>query len=132
MRQSPAFLIGAAALSLAACAGSPTLYVGECPAGLGVEISGPDAVPCAPFVEVRAESNGDLYRFWGRMSAFPTNRSFDGGTVSVVETGRSIAVPASGRFSVDSLRADQTLLFSSDGYRDLERNVGLWYREIRD
>ena len=120
-------LLCTAALSLAACAGSPTLYVGECPVGPGTE-----GAPCAPFVEVRAESDGELYRFWGKMSAFPTERTFNGGTVSVVQTGRSVDVSASGRFSIDSLSASQTLLFSSEGYRDLERNVGALFREVRD
>ncbi|MAQ93076.1 MAG: hypothetical protein CMM84_06065 [Rhodothermaceae bacterium] len=99
--------------------------------GGGVEISGPNAVPCAPFLSVQAEADGDLYRFWGKLSAFPSGRTFDGGMVSVVETGRSVTVPASGRFSIDSLRADQTLLFSSEGYRDLERNVGSLFRQVR-
>ena len=116
---------------LAACSGSPTLYVGECPVGPGIETSGPNAAPCAPFAEIQAESEGDLFRFWGKLSAFPTDRTFDGGAVSVVETGRSVAIPASGRFSIDSLRANQTLRFSSEGYRDLERNVGSLFREVR-
>ena len=99
--------------------------------GRGVEISGPDAVPCAPFLRIQAEAEGDLFRFWGKMSAFPSGRSFDGGTVSVVETGRHVTVSASGQFSIDSLRASQTLRFSSEGYRDLERNVGSLYQKTR-
>jgi len=125
----PLLALFVCSVALAACAGSPTLSVAECP--MGGDISAPDAAPCAPFLSIQAESDGEFYRFWGKMSAFPTNRSFEGGTVSVLETERSIEVPGSGRFSIDSLRADQTLRFSSEGYRDIDRNVGSLYQQVR-
>ena len=82
-------------------------------------------------LDVRADREGDLYRFWGRLSAAEPGESLHNARVTVVETSRRVEIGRDGRFVIDSLRAHHTLRFSADDHRNLHRNVGTLYDLVR-